>query len=220
MLHPQRRISRAVDGSRPGDGLEERRRWDSGGARERSEIARGNKATSACTETTHGHGRAGKGNGPSISFQVTHGWRDAGCTDKLGLGARALEGRKVWCEWDIRQASNGRTPPFPRTGTGQTPSKFQILFSEKKRDEEERTDHLHQPCVSPQTCPPSLIETSLVRNSLAQSSDRCTHGSGTQKVGTSSGQIGLTKTVLSGRPLQRAKSPRINRAPTAWILLL
>ena len=123
-----------------------------------------NKATLACTETTHGHGRAGKGNGPSISFQVTHGWRDAGCTDKLGLGARALEGRKVWCEWDIRQARNGRTPPFPRTGTGQTPSKSQILFSDKKRDEEERTDHLHQPCVSPQTCPPSLIETSLVRN--------------------------------------------------------
>ena len=112
---------------------------------------------------------------------------------------------------------NGRTPPFPRTGTGQTPSKFQVLFGEKKRRRREDgppTPFLppfHQPCVSPQTCPPSLIETSLVRNSLAQSSDRCTHGSGIQKVGTSSGQIGLTKMVLSGRPLRRAKSPRINR---------
>ena len=132
--------------------------------------------------------------------------------------------KEVWCEWDIRQARNGRTPPFPRpwnhTPLARLQSSRLSFRRKKKRDAmKERTGHLGHPleplchAVSPQTCPPtapSLIETSLVRNSLAQSSDRCTHGSGIQQVGTSSGQIGLTKMVLSGRPL-RSKSPRTSR---------
>ncbi len=268
-MHCRRRSLQAVEGLRPGDGLEQGGGGIPEGRGRGARLPEETKASMAHnrTETTHGHGRAtekpGKGIRPSISFQATHGWRDAACqvaptnsdsgegthsptratlpleplshsshspncTSNEGRGCR----RGVSGTSGTPAAANGRTPPFPRAGTGQTPAQQSSRFflGEKKKERETRADGPptsgHHPSAMrfPRRLvrrrpAPSLIETSLVRNSLARSSDRCTHGSGIQKVGTSSVQIGLTKTMFSGRPLWRPKSPKINRvpAPTAWI---